>query len=446
MKFVAKLGPVLRALPASAFVGALGGLATYAVEAGLAHLSLGAELHLGAVGLSCFALLGSMAGAILVSVAGVLGREVRRGVLFSWTLCVLALPALFERGYRMADAAGAGWGSRIGWGVGALLAFALLVLLFAHAARSRGVWLGPLLGVALAHFGVTLYRVLATQLLAPLPVLCLSTGFLAALLVAGLGRRDPTRAVVGSAVFVLAGLAFLRFGYVVFASASPASDRPHLVLLVVDTLRQDVFRDVVATTPEGEAFRSSLGNAAWFENVIATSPWTAPSMASILTGLYPIEHGMERNWSERRLSVGRLSSSVPTLAEALRDEGYATHALVTNGFLHPRSGIHRGLEAYRMLFGPTGHHPLLAPAVRLGLLEFPPYLAAGGVRRALARRLPWLLAEGRPLFLWVHTMDPHHPLAAHPELVEEAPAPESGGRYLKSPPPLGDAPPLPGEA
>ncbi len=65
----------------------------------------------------------------------------------------------------------------------------------------------------------------------------------------------------------------------------------HIIFVVVDCLRKGnlslygYHRD---TTP----FLKSLADrAAVFDNTLTASPWTYPSVASILTGLYPHHHG-----------------------------------------------------------------------------------------------------------------------------------------------------------
>ena len=104
-----------------------------------------------------------------------------------------------------------------------------------------------------------------------------------------------------------------------------------IMLIVVDTLRSDVFNAVVQGTPEGKAFSQAMGEAYWAETAIAAASWTAPSMGSILTGRHPQAHGLELDPSSPlHRGLKRLSGSVPTLAEELSGRGYFTQAVVTN--------------------------------------------------------------------------------------------------------------------
>lgn len=198
------------------------------------------------------------------------------------------------------------------------------------------------------------------------------------------------------------------------AGASTRGEPPNLVLLVIDTLRADVLRSVLEETPEGRAFTERFDDAAFFDDAVAAAPWTAPSMGSILTGLYPSEHGFgtKAEVQDPNRPLRRLSGRVPTLAGRLANRGYHTEAIVTNALLHPASGIHRGFEHYELLGGPKAKLPLLTVAMRLGLIESGSYQPAAEVDRHLARRLD-VLARAEPFFLWLHFMDPHEPLQAH---------------------------------
>ena len=83
-------------------------------------------------------------------------------------------------------------------------------------------------------------------------------------------------------------------------SAGQLEQPPSIVLVSVDTLRREhlpcygYFR---STMPRLDAFaRESLV----FEQALATMASTLPSHLSMLTGLYPHQHGMTSNRSEER--------------------------------------------------------------------------------------------------------------------------------------------------
>jgi arylsulfatase A-like enzyme len=175
-----------------------------------------------------------------------------------------------------------------------------------------------------------------------------------------------------------------------------ALGRPHLVLLVVDTLRADF------TTPYGFARDTTPELAAWarrgalFERARAQSSWTKISMASLFTSLWPRSHGI-------RKARDGLGESAVTLAEVLRQAGYATYGVQTNGWLEASFGFHQGFDRYR--FPKGGGHP------RLGAPSLWPH-----ADRVLeeASRLLEAHDPDQPFFLYLHFMDVHE-YAAPPE-------------------------------
>ena len=168
-----------------------------------------------------------------------------------------------------------------------------------------------------------------------------------------------------------------------------ALERPNLVLIVVDTLRADW------TTPYGFERDTSPELNAWarggvlFERVRAQSSWTKISMASLMTSLWPRSHGITQ-------AQDGLAESAVTLAEVLRDAGYATYGVQTNGWLHQSFGFHQGFDRY--MFPKGGGHP------RLGQPSLWPH--ADRVYEEAVRLLDAHDRE-RPFFLYLHFMDVH---------------------------------------
>jgi len=160
-------------------------------------------------------------------------------------------------------------------------------------------------------------------------------------------------------------------------------ERPHLVLMVADTLRQSYlgtygFAGEISPAIDRLALQSVV-----FEHAIAPAPWTRPSIASILTSLPPEVHGLTANGKLGHAQA--LNERVPTLADELRKAGYETVALYANGWLHPRSGLGRGFERYEKV--------------------------AGGAIEIVAKALEVLADRptNRPVFLYLHFMDTHGP-------------------------------------
>lgn len=173
-----------------------------------------------------------------------------------------------------------------------------------------------------------------------------------------------------------------------------------IVLIVVDTLRADHLGLYGYARPTSPALDRHARRAVVFERAWASSPWTLPSMATLLTGQWPSRHGAGSRLRESDFEqVRRLADGTPTLAERLRSAGYATGAVVNNGFLAPGAGLERGFSTY-------DHRPAS---------NFTHRRADRSVDAALA----WLDAHSQErFFLLVHLFDPH--------LAYDAPPPVRG--------------------
>ena len=168
--------------------------------------------------------------------------------------------------------------------------------------------------------------------------------------------------------------------------------RPSVLLITVDTLRADrvgAYGYDKARTPNMDALAR---DGVLFERAYTPVPVTLPSHSAMLTGLYPMRTGM------RDFSGNRLPGQFPTLAEELKKAGYSTGAVVSAAVLDARFGLSRGFEFYLDDFD----FSRLADS-SLDSIE-------RRADRTVELALQWLRTrEDRPVFLWVHLFDPHHP-------------------------------------
>ena len=128
---------------------------------------------------------------------------------------------------------------------------------------------------------------------------------------------------------------------------------PDVVLITIDTLRADrvgAYGGRPETTPNLDQL---AGPGVTFVDATAHVPLTAPSHASILTGLYPPHHTLRDNGGFV------LSPRSRTLAELLRERGYHTAAFVASYVLNRNTGLARGFETYGDRFDASGPHPSL---------------------------------------------------------------------------------------
>src|SRR6202046_3667969 len=144
-------------------------------------------------------------------------------------------------------------------------------------------------------------------------------------------------------------VALVICGAIVFAPllrATPPERRPsnpsspNVILITIDTLRADHLRcygDRQVHTPNIDMLAA---DGIRFTTVITAAPLTLPSHCSIMTGTYPMFHGVRDN-------VGyRLDPSIETLAQILQGHGYATGAFVGAYVLDHSFGLGTGFDFY----------------------------------------------------------------------------------------------------
>ncbi len=225
---------------------------------------------------------------------------------------------------------------------------------------------------------------------------------------AGPGRAFSSASVIAAAFVTLAIVA----GVAGCGRRERARDsRPNVVLITIDTFRADHLGAsgyARATTPVLDALAAT---GVRFTQAIAQAPETAPSHASMLTGLYPPEHGVRSN------GIHALPEDVTTFAERARAAGYRTAAFVGSFVLDRKFGLAQGFDVYDDAMETRD----VARAGRAREADAPPGVWYGNIIEGAFERpasevnaaaLRWLNPNHRaPFFLWVHFYDPHAPYA-----------------------------------
>jgi arylsulfatase A-like enzyme len=194
----------------------------------------------------------------------------------------------------------------------------------------------------------------------------------------GGGRpRRPGRPFSRLAV-ALCGVALL----VAISGCRDGRGRPRdvrsVLLVTVETLRADrlgAYGNARPTTPRLDRFARE---ATVFENALAPSCFTAPSMASISTSMYPVRHGVLR-WGDRGSGA-----EGETAAQAFGRLGYRSGFLSAHGALARIVAVTRGFDTV------VDRAPVRADALTDDALR-------------------WIDREDGAFFLWVHYFDPHGP-------------------------------------
>jgi arylsulfatase A-like enzyme len=96
---------------------------------------------------------------------------------------------------------------------------------------------------------------------------------------------------------------------------------PSIVLIVIDTLRSDALCGRAGEPADMPATHALAKKGVLFPNAVAPAPWTLPSVSSLLTGLKPRGHGLDR-----MEPVPLYPGPVKTWAQVLESRGYQTAA------------------------------------------------------------------------------------------------------------------------
>jgi arylsulfatase A-like enzyme len=119
--------------------------------------------------------------------------------------------------------------------------------------------------------------------------------------------------------------------------------RPNILFLLIDCLRADALfgTDRGARTPTLDRLVQAGVSCS---QAVSSASSTTPCVASLLTGTYSFVHGI------RSIFGLKMNSTVPSLVEALRADGYHTIAEVS-GPLFPETGLDRGFDVYHFREG-----------------------------------------------------------------------------------------------
>ena len=174
---------------------------------------------------------------------------------------------------------------------------------------------------------------------------------------------------------------------------------PSILLLTLDTTRTDALSCYGGAGASTTNLDRLAEEGIVFDSAFTSTPLTLPAHASILTGLYPIRHGVRDN------GMGSLPPAARTLAELTQDADYRTAAFVSSVVLDSAFGLDQGFEVYDAVE--------LAPDAT-DAHDTGDAHGERPAREVVDGALAWLatLEEDDPFFLWLHFYDPHSPYEA----------------------------------
>ncbi len=176
---------------------------------------------------------------------------------------------------------------------------------------------------------------------------------------------------------------------------------PSVLVLLVDTLRADRLGCYGARPSPSPNLDRLAERALVFEQAIAQSSWTVPSVATLFTGLHPRSHGVWGAPHDGTVGTGDtafLPDALPTLAKEAQRAGITTVGVSANPLVSRGTNYSQGFETF-VEFGmetrerPDGKAKDWAPAADVD-----------------AKFLSWLRRNrGRRFFAYLHYMEPHDP-------------------------------------
>jgi len=282
----------------------------------------------------------------------------RVSTLAYWLLGILPL-ALLEAARPEPLLAGGSLGAATGCALLALLAHTLGARIFPKA--SHGSWLGAGLGLSFTCLFISLLWG-APAFPFGLPLL-IAGSWWGSKLLRGI---QPSRfsGIIAGTAWILMFFSITRADSLgnrnpaLKLGEAQAQQQPDIVLLVLDTLRADVFAprgDQPSPMPQLQAFAERCRT---YERGYAVANFTPPGHSGLFTGLFPSE--------TRTLKPGhvRLPLSTTTLAEFLGELGLNTLGVNSNLRIEGRAGFAQGFQTWDESLV-REQSPLIRPLLKL---------------------------------------------------------------------------------
>ena len=222
---------------------------------------------------------------------------------------------------------------------------------------------------------------------------------------------------------------------------------PSVILIMVDTLRADHLSCYGYDAIQTPAIDALAADGTRFAHAYSQASWTRPSVATILTSLYPSSHK-----AVHKSDI--LPDAVTTLPEVLQAAGYHTVGFANNINIAPLFNFQQGFDDYVFLepaffFGATESASQLTLYNQLRLIRERYLSRVKHVENyyqpaevVTDRALAWAgeqAAGSQPFFLFLHYMDPHDPYFTHPwngealaRVADPNPPPSLAARYRRA--------------
>jgi arylsulfatase A-like enzyme len=283
---------------------------------------------------------------------------------------------------------------------GAVLVFLLMIRVWP--------WAMGLLAIALATPGlwgrVPVYTTAIDE------QLCFLLPGAIATVLAGIVLANRNNQSSGWAGWVAGLMALVGIAGATAASSGMATktiDKPNVLFILVDTLRQDhvqPYGDAIATP----GIQRIAAEGAIYDDAITVIPKTTQSVAAFQTGRYPVTNGV-------RILKDSLGEQEQTLAETLSDAGYSTAAFVHNGWVMRGRGFEQGFDQFWSYFeierawGPARLSGWITAIDTFTTKRIRSFDGNTDAKTATDLTIDWMRNVPQPFYGYVHYFDPHWP-------------------------------------
>lgn len=191
-------------------------------------------------------------------------------------------------------------------------------------------------------------------------------------------------------------------------------DHCNVVIVGMTNVRRDhmgVYGYSRDTTPNIDAFAK---RSVVFENAFTPTSWTLPVVASILTSLYPFQHGTMGLSG----SLSQLDSRLTTLADVLKQNGYRTATFTGGRDLLPSFGVTSRFDenifpdaALVNAIPGAGQSLSAQPGSLISTKDLMSHYGSFGF--SVPKALEWMRGhKDQPFFTYVQGFDAHCPFAS----------------------------------
>ncbi len=201
--------------------------------------------------------------------------------------------------------------------------------------------------------------------------------------------------------------------------------KPNILIIIIDSLRADhvgCYGYHRNTTPNIDRLAAE---GCLFETCITAAPFSPASYASLFSGLYPHQHGVNGD------TVRIWPNTFSRLAEKMKANGYSTFAVSNNDFVSAASNAAAGFDVFVDLWRPSsgarivrrirrGVNRIIGARLATRLQSNRMQCAAkGDAGETMRLALDCIAKSSSPFFGFVVLMDPHSPYNRRHERFSE---------------------------